>query len=159
MPLYCLKCPGCGARFDLLAGLDQADDAKRCPDCSIPLETDWPRQGAPGATRNRSWYGRERRSVSLGVNPEQIRENQRRCPSWKFDDRTGDALFESDEHMRRCLRELDRVGREETEREKERQAAEAHSSAPDEGVPYHTDLGNVPKSLVGKPLATAADPV
>ena len=36
MPLYEYRCPACGATFELLRRMREADDEVKCPKCSAP---------------------------------------------------------------------------------------------------------------------------
>lgn len=118
MPYHQLICTGCRARFDLMA--KAGDERPACPDCGEALDTDWQRQGAPSIQR--TWHGAETRSLSHGLAPQQLEAYTRECPSWQFDPATGDAIFENDAHMRRCLKEQQALDRREEERHEERVA-------------------------------------
>ncbi|MCW5776534.1 MAG: hypothetical protein KIS87_08860 [Phycisphaeraceae bacterium] len=132
---YDLRC-GCGWRGSVL--LPPAERyAFGCPRCGAAgLETDWSDGRAPSVQRQ--WQGHESVSPALGVLPEQVPEAARDCPSWEFDAR-GDAVFHSDAHMRRCLRELADRERRDAEREAERQDRELRDAA-DGAPPFATDL-------------------
>lgn len=101
MPMYCLKCD-CGWWGTFTLTYAQREQAQ-CPDCHKPAQTDIARQGPPSVKK--PWEGSEARSVSMGVMPHQIAEATKRVPSAKYCPVTGDAIYESDEHQRRCFRE------------------------------------------------------
>lgn len=45
------------------------------------------------------------KSRGAAVRPDQVRDMERRYPGHKFDHRTGEAIFDSSSHRRKCLRD------------------------------------------------------
>lgn len=50
--------------------------------------------------------GRGRRSMALGIMPKQIPEAMKLYPHHRYDNKTGDMIFTSEGHRRRCLKDL-----------------------------------------------------
>lgn len=142
MPTYCVICDTCGWRGEIEHSIYEPHP--RCDQpkpkqpgmfvqgrflhptspCGGTLETDVQAQGFPSIGSVRPWEGAESRSMSLGVNPDQIADAQRRAPSMKFDPKTGDAIFDSDQHHRKCLQEMSASTNRQRQREADRQGRE-----------------------------------
>ena len=102
------------------------------------------RRAFVGCNIERQWHGKETRSLSLGVNPEQIAQAKARAPSWEFDPATGDAIFTSDRQMRRALKDQAAADKRDQEREAERQAKERTMADATARAPAHrTDIPSV----------------
>lgn len=115
MPLYDLKCNGCGAAFDTFA---HAKDRPRLrsPCCGAGVETDWSK-GAPSIQRE--WHGRERVSLGVALDPSNMAQIRAECPSVELHPVTGQLISHNDAQNRRQLKELDAW----TERLKQEEAA------------------------------------
>lgn len=122
MPLYMLRCTGCKATLDHFGHME--DEWPECIVCGGTFETDWSRRGPPKIQRN--WHGNEQVSTSLGLHTDQVGAFTAECPSWKFDVE-GNAIFDNDAHMRKCLKEQQSYDAREREKlqESQRQVAEA----------------------------------
>lgn len=59
---------------------------------------------------SRRWEGGKvlwpMKSRAMGVHPSQIGENMRRYPHLEYDNRTGEAIFESHQHRKQCVKDL-----------------------------------------------------
>jgi len=106
MPVYALQCHDCGRRWDERAPVSRRDAIRcACGSTRVP-DTDFHRQQPAIQKRwKRGRGGVERRSLALGLEPDQIPQFRRECPSMRFDD-DGFAVFDNDSHHRRCMKEL-----------------------------------------------------
>jgi len=149
MPTYCVRCEWCGWRGEIQHSIhEEHPPCDRLVDfrgvavtCGGILETDVQAQGFPSIGTIRAWEGREGRSISLGVQPDQIADQQRRCPSMQFDPTTGDAIFDNDRHHRQCLRELQQDSARTAQQQTEAMAREAERAEREGRAPGHrTDI-------------------
>jgi hypothetical protein len=103
MPLYALKCDGCGAAYETFAHASERSGL-RSPCCGAGVETDWSK-GAPAVQRE--WHGRERVSLGVALDPSNIAEIRANCPSVELHPVTGQLISRTDAQNRRQLKELD----------------------------------------------------
>lgn len=110
MPTYCFTCRACHHDFDAYAKVEKRH-ACTCPKCGADKPyIDFGRQGAP-AFGNKPWTGRAAESEAMVFQKAGVPDIVKDCPSMKFvpdriDKRNVKAVFESDSHHRRCLREM-----------------------------------------------------
>lgn len=102
MPLYALKCSGCGAAYETFAHASERDGL-RSPCCGAGVETDWSK-GAPSIQRE--WHGRERVTLGVALDPSNMAEIKANCPSVELHPTTGHLMSRNDAHHRRQLKEI-----------------------------------------------------
>jgi len=84
MPIYCYRCPECGARRDVVKPMKNASDEEYCTRCAqedrttIVLNRDFgsERKGITGTEKGETFW-----SQSLAISPSQAAEHRRMFPN------------------------------------------------------------------------------
>lgn len=97
MPIYVCRCDSCGKTTEQFARVKQRD-AIRC-DCGSRVTR------VPTASKGHADYTEPERCSAAGIHPDQIDEARTKWPSCEFDPQTGEALFRSRAHRKKCLKE------------------------------------------------------
>ena len=103
MPIFCYRRPDGGIVEEFFHPTEKRPQFIRCAD-GVKAERDI---GAEHRTGRPAHWGRwPKKSIAAGVHPSQIPEARKANPNFKFDPQTGEAIFDSPQHEKQCLREI-----------------------------------------------------
>lgn len=104
MPLYCLKCPKCGNRFEQVARMHEREHVM-CHGCGADhCESDVERQGIPATPKDWDGPGSTMLSQRFDTSPEGLRALKADMPSAEVD-RNGSLKFRNSRHQRQVFKE------------------------------------------------------
>lgn len=104
MPLYCLKCPKCGNRFEQVARMHEREHVM-CPGCGADhCESDVERQGIPATPKDWDGPGSTMLSQRFDTSPEGLAALKADMPSAEVD-RNGSLKFRNSRHQRQVFKE------------------------------------------------------
>lgn len=99
MPTYGFSCPECGEQRDVFR-------ARMCPPRRVVCVCKAVMRRVFAAPWVETDYPEPRRSAAAGIHPKQIPEAIKKFPHHQYDRKTGDMLFRSPSHGRRCLKDI-----------------------------------------------------